>query len=534
MSAARPGPRRPVPVVAGIDVATAAVRVLCTDAHGRVAAEGRAELPQPVRGPGGRSEQDAGAWWPATAAALRQATSALPGRGREVVAVAVSATSGTLVPADADGVLLAPALMYDDRRAADLNARAQELGAARWRSLGLTVGPTAALGRLVWCVRTHPAARHVLHTPEVLGRWLTGGPVAADWSHTLKTGYDPREGGWATEVFDAFDVPEHLLPRVQPPGTQAGTVCAMAAAETGLPVGCRVRLGMTDGCAGQLATGAVRPGEFVGVLGTTYVLKGVARELITDPAGAVYSHRHPDGWWLPGGASNTGGEALAPPAEEAAGAGDTSADRSGHAATGGGTGTAVRDPAVAAVPAASAGAAGPDRLRALDAAAEARGPASHVCYPLRREGERFPFVAGAARGFVSAEPEDEADRHRGVLEGVAFVERLALDRVAALGAEVTGPLHAAGGGSRSDLWNRIRATVLGRPLRIAEHAETAFGAALLAASGTLHPDLSASAREMTGAGRLVDPVASERAALDDAYGRFCEQLSQRGWLPPAT
>ncbi len=499
--------RRPVPVVAGIDVATAAVRVLCADARGRVLAEGRARLPEPVRGPGGRSEQDAGAWWPATAAALRQATSALPGRGREVVAVAVSATSGTLVPADADGLPLGPALMYDDRRAAELNALAQELGAPRWRALGLTVGPTAALGRLVWSVRAHPGARYVLHTPEVLGRWLTGGPVAADWSHTLKTGYDPLTGGWAVEVFDALGVPDRVLPRVQAPGTQAGTVCAVAAAETGLPAGCRVRLGMTDGCAGQLATGAVRPGQFVGVLGTTYVLKGVARDLVTDPAGALYSHRHPDGWWLPGGASNTGGEALAPAA------GDADA------------GEGAAKPAVPAAAAASGG------LAALDAAAEARGPASHVCYPLRREGERFPFVAGAARGFVTATPEDAADRHRGVLEGVAFVERLALDRVAALGAEVTGELHAAGGGSRSPLWNRIRATVLGRPLRVADHAETAFGAALLAASGTLHPDLTTSARAMTGKGRLVEPVAAERAALEDAYGHFRAQLALRGWLP---
>ena len=482
--------QRPVPVVAGVDVATAAVRVLCVDAQGRVAAEGRAALPAPVRGPGGRSEQDAGSWWPAAAAALRQATSALPGRGCEVVAVAVSATSGTLVPADADGLPLGPALMYDDRRAADLNAEAQELGADRWRALGLSVGPTAALGRLVWCVRAYDAVRYVLHTPEVLGRWLTGGPVAADWSHTLKTGYDPRAGCWATEVFDALGVPADLLPPVHPPGTQVGTVGPLAAAETGLPVGCRVRLGMTDGCAGQLATGAVAPGQFVGVLGTTYVLKGVARNLLVDPAGALYSHRHPDGWWLPGGASNTGGEALT-----------------------------------------SEGTSGSARLGALDAAADARGPASHVCYPLLREGERFPFVAGDARGFVSATPVDEADRHRGVLEGVAFLERLALDRVAALGAEVTGPLHAAGGGSRSALWNRIRATVLGRPLRVAEHAETAFGAALLAAAGTLHPDLATGAERMTGAGRLVEPLEVERAALEDAYGRFREELGRRGWLP---
>ncbi|OEJ62131.1 carbohydrate kinase [Streptomyces agglomeratus] len=486
MSSTADASRSPAPVVAGIDVATAAVRVVCADARGRVLAEGRAPLPQPVRGAGGHSEQDARAWWPAVAAALRQATGALPGGGQEVVAAAVSATSGTLVLAGPDGEPVGPALMYDDRRAADLNAKAQEVGARRWRALGLSVGPTAALGKLVWYANRARPGQVVLHTPDLLGRKLTGRPVATDWSHALKSGYDPRAGEWATEVFDAFGVPAGTLPAVRAPGTEAGTVSAGAAAETGLPAGCRLRLGMTDGCAGQIATGAVEPGQFVGVLGTTYVLKGVTRELVTDPSGALYSHRHPDGWWLPGGASNTGGEALA--------------------------------------------AVDPVRLPELDAAAAARGPASCLNYPLRRAGERFPFVSGDARGFLAGTPRDEADEHRAALEGVAFLERLALERVQALGVEVRGPLHAAGGGSRSDLWNRIRATVLGRPLRVAERAETAFGAALLAAAGTLHADLSASAAAMTAAGRVVEPADGERAALDASYEGFVAELRGRGWL----
>jgi D-ribulokinase len=475
-----------VPVVAGIDVATAAVRVLCADAGGRILAEGRAPLSQPVRGAGGRSEQDARSWWPATAAALRQATAALPGGGREVIAVSVCATSGTLVLATPEGEPVGPALMYDDRRAADINAKAQDLGAQRWRALGLTVGPTAALGKLVRCAGPALPGQLVLHTPDLLGRMLTGHQVATDWSHALKTGYDPRAGEWATEIFDAFDIPATILPSVQAPGTSAGTVSAWAAAETGLPAGCQVRLGMTDGCAGQIATGAVQPGQFVGVLGTTYVLKGVTRELVTDPAGALYSHRHPDGWWLPGGASNTGGEALA--------------------------------------------AVDPARLPGLDASADARGPASYLSYPLRREGERFPFVSGDARGFSVGVPQDEADEHRATLEGVAFLERFALERVQTLGIEVRGPLHAAGGGSRSTLWSRIRATVLNRPLRIAERAETAFGAALLAAAGTLHPGLLESVAAMTGAGRPVDPVAAEHAALEESYQAFVAELGARGWL----
>ncbi|MFD5201572.1 FGGY-family carbohydrate kinase [Streptomyces sp. NPDC058375] len=476
------------PAVIGIDVATASVRALCVDGQGNVLAEARADLPPPVRTPAGTSEQDARSWWPAVRSALRRTTSALPRSGREVVAVAVSATSGTIVPTGRDGEPLGPALMYDDRRAAAINAEAQRAGSARWEGLGLSVGPTAALGRAVWCLRTYgPALRHVLHTPESIGRELTGHPVAADWSHALKSGYDARAGEWAHEVFGALDFPLALLPAVAAPGTEAGVVGRAAAEATGLPEGCSVRLGMTDGCAGQIATGAVEPGRFVGVIGTTYVLKGVSEHLVRDETGAFYSHRHPEGWWLPGGASNTGGECLADVA--------------------------------------------PARLPALDAAAAARGPASFVRYPLCRDGERFPFVSGVARGFALGRPGDEVDAHRAALEGVAFVERLSLDRVKRLGVRVLGPLHAAGGGSRSAVWTAIRATVLDRPVRVVERAETAFGAALLAATGTLHENLAASAAAMVRGGALIEPVSAQRPALQDSYGRFVEALRGRGWLP---
>lgn len=514
---ARSTPGAVTPVVAGVDVATAHVRVLCADARGRVCAEGKAKLPEPERDGLGRSEQDARQWWPATARALRQATAELPGRGREVVALAVSATSGTLALAGPDGVPLGPALMYDDGRAAELNSRAQQAGTERWAALGLRVGPTAALGRVAWWAALAGAAGgdvdardrqlfeavsgrlgtarsgghglRVLHTPDLLGRALTGGPVAADWSHALKTGYDPRLREWPHEVLDSLGIPAEWLPPVRPPGTGNGVVSAAAAAETGLPEGCTVRLGMTDGCAGQLATGAVQPGQFVGVLGTTYVLKGVTRELVTDPQGAIYSHRHPDGWWLPGGASSTGGEAL--------------------------------------------GAVHGDRLRRLDAEAAARGPAGCVSYPLRRSGERFPFVSADARGFTLGSPADEAEGHRAALEGVAFLERLAVERVRALGVPLAAPLYAAGGGSRSELWTRIRATALDMPLRVVDRAETAFGAALLAAAGTLHPSLADAASAMAGTGRLVEPVDAEREQLAESYGRFLQEVRFRGWLEDA-
>ncbi|KAA9149090.1 carbohydrate kinase [Amycolatopsis acidicola] len=457
--------------VIGIDVATAGVRAFAV-ADGVVVAKASAELPAPVRTEDGRSEQDARTWWPAVESVVERVAA-----GRSVRAVAVSATSGTIVAVDGDGEPVSPALMYDDRRGAPWNAKAAELGAKRWQALGMGVSPTAALGRIAWLHENFPGAAGIRHTPELICARLTGGPVAADSSHALKSGYDPRAGEWATEVFEALGVPGGWLPEVVAPASVLGEVSRPIA---GLPAGCLVVAGMTDGCAGQLATGAVTPGRFAGIVGTTYVLKGVTEELVPDPTGSMYSHRHPDGWWLPGGASNTGGEAL--------------------------TGDIAR----------------------LDEAAAQRGPAGVVAYPLARSGERFPFVSSNARGFVFGEPADEVELHRARLEGVAFVERLALDHLRRLGIEVRGPLLAAGGGSRSPLWTQIRATVTGLSLEVSSQAETAYGAALLAAAAITPGGLSAVSR--AGATRVVEPDPAQQAALGHSYRRFCTELHERDWI----
>ncbi|MFD9892191.1 FGGY-family carbohydrate kinase [Amycolatopsis sp. NPDC059027] len=466
-------------VTIGLDVATAGVRALAVRG-GTVLASAAEPLAAPVRDGSGRSEQDARSWWPAAEAALGRVTAALPGHGSEVSAVAIAATSGTIAGVDTRGEPIGPALMYDDRRGAEYNAKAAELGAERWRALGSGVSATSALGRIAWLAEHAPEVTKIQHTADLIAAKLTGGPVAADWSHALKSGYDPRAREWPHEVFAGLGVPESLLPPVVAPTTVLGRVPQPVA---GLPAGCEVVAGMTDGCAGQLAAGAVAPGQFVGILGTTYVLKGVTAELVPDPTGVVYSHRHPDGWWLPGGASNTGGEAVS----------------------------------------------GEPDLPALDAAAAARGPAGIIAYPLRRTGERFPFGSAEAEGFVLGTPADETELHRARLEGVAFLERLALDHLRRLGVEVTGPLLAAGGGSRSPLWTRIRASVTGLGLRVAPNAETGYGAALLAAAGVLPGGLTAVCGELPG-GTLIEPEMAEQDALFASYQRFCAALHERGWI----
>ena len=446
-------------LVAGIDLATADVRVAVAAGDGRVVAASSAPLARPQRPEPGVSEQDAGSWWPAVARALREALAGIDG---EVVAVAVSATSGTVVLTDRHGEPVGPALLYDDSR-----APAPE----RWD----------------WLLDRHGAGAHVAHAwhaSDLVVARLTAASPPTDWSHALKTGYDPGAGRWGEAGAAAGRRPEVLSPT-----SSAGAVGEEAAAATGLPAGCDVRLGMTDACAAQIGAGADRPGRFVSVLGTTLAVKGASDDRIDDPASGVYSHRHPDGWWLPGGASNTGAGPLAARFSK-------------------------------------------DELADLDRRAGAHGPASTACYPLTRTGERFPFVAADAQGFWTAPASSSVDEYRAVLEGVAFVERLGYERLGQLGAPLAGPLRSAGGGSRSDVWTALRATVLGVAITRPATANTSFGACILAAAGTVHPSLAGATDAMVDDARAaVEPIAAERDRLEESYRRFVDAVAGRGWLP---
>ena len=474
----------------GVDVATQDVRVAVCDGQGRVRASARQSLPAPARPKPGWSEQDPGAWWPCVASTLREATQALAADSGKIVSLAVSATSATVLLADGDGEPVGPALMYDDQRASDEARRAQEAGERRWESIGLRIGASFGLPKWAWLLAQPDIAgraRHAWHVPDLILSRLTGEAPPSDASHALKSGYDPLLDEWADEAMDAVGIAPGLLPDVLAPTTLVGTVSAQAASETGLPQRCQVRLGMTDSCASQLAAGADQPGRFVSVLGTTLAVKGASRDLLRDPTGAVYSHHHPDGWWLPGGASNTGGAALK--------------ERFAHG-----------------------------DLADLDRRSADHGPASTVCYPLVGTGERFPFVRPEAEGFEEGPPCSEVDAYRATLEGVAFVERLAYAHLVGLGAAVDPPVAVAGAASRSRAWNAVRATVLGLPLVVPERADTSFGACILASAGSIHDTLADAGRAMVRLADEVQPVDGERDDVDAAYHRLVTALDERGWL----
>ncbi|WP_443067013.1 FGGY-family carbohydrate kinase [Streptomyces sp. NBC_01261] len=458
----------------GIDLGTQSVRALLVTADGTVLGAGTAPLTN--HRDGVRHEQDPGEWWEAVCTASRAAMSQGSSRVRAIGGLAVCGTSGTVLLTDAQGRPLTQGLMYDDGRAVEEAAR---VGRQTSWALPKALWLLDAYG---WKEGRGQAAR-VTHQPDVITARLTGEVVPTDSSHALKTGYDAEREAWPPQLAHLGAV----LPEVVRPGTRLGEVCRAAAEATGIPAGTPVVAGMTDGCAAQIASGALRSGAWNSVLGTTLVLKGASANPVRDDAGVVYNHRSPDGSWLPGGASSVGAGALP---------------------------------------------VGPDPSE-MDIRAAEYEPSDALTYPLASPGERFPFLAPEATAFTLGTPASEADRWAAVLQGVAFTERLCLDYLHHLGALMDGPLTFTGGAARSAYWNQLRVDILGRPARVPEQIEPALGMAVLAAYGTgtggiALPDV---ADRMVRIRTVLEPRASHTARFTEPYARLVDELETRGWLP---
>jgi D-ribulokinase len=405
-------------VAIGIDIGTSGIRAALVDAARLPLAWGQSPLPAGRR-------RDPAAWWEGVSAAL----DALRAHAdlSAVRAIAVDGTSGTVLPVDAAGAPLGLASMYNDPAdAADvarLCAVAPAGSAAR--------GATSPLAKLL-ALQSVPGIARMLHQADwVLGR-LCGRFDVSDENNALKTGYDPILRDWPAWL----PASAALLPRVLPPGTAVAPLLPEVARRFGLPDNAIVATGTTDGCAAFLATGASAPGDGVSSLGSTLTIKLLSATPVSSAQFGIYSHRLGERW-LPGGASNTGGAALA---------------RHFDAAT----------------------------LARLSAGIDPTRDSGLDYYPLPAPGERFPIADPALAPRETPRPADDTAFLHGLLEGIARIEALAYRRLAELGAPKLTRLRSVGGGARNAAWIALRARLLEVPFVPALSDEAAVGVAGLA------------------------------------------------------
>lgn len=503
-------PRPTRPLIVTLDFGTAAAKAALIDVNGDVVAVGAAPYPL-VSAADGRATQSPADWLHAAQNAIAECLEEAPEQVGAVRArLAGFGITGqmqdlVLLPATTPADLSRPdalgdAVLYRDTRAGDEAAHLRGALPQWTRSCGNPQDETSCAAMWLRLVRTDDPrvdeARRIVFGPAGYLAWALGLGAWCDQTTAVTTGLARHDGlAWLPDVAEAAHLPQRLLPGLLGEDFAAiGRLSRPSADLMGLPEGIPVVL--APGTAGTTTLGIIgaaqrRPYVFVGDSGW---LAQAIPDAPAQPDGLHVALPMPAGL---GQAPYVGAGTSILQVAQLASVGAT-ARWGQHALLGDAT------------------PAGADAALAQWEAHHGRVPTGLLTLP-GLAGERFPVADPALTGaIVGMTPETDAvTMYRGVLEGVAFALRHAVDQ---LGEDDDQVLPIAGGCTESTPWMRIIADVVGLPVaRVSEGDATLVGAALATATALGMTHRIRPLADRPGADVIApDPQAS--AAYDPLVG----------------
>ncbi len=469
-----------------IDVGTGSVRAALVDPRGAILAIAAVEQQQVVP-QFGWSEQSVEGWWTGVVQAVRTVLDEVPEAAARVAAIcACGQMHGTVLVDAAGRPTRETAPLWNDKRTAGLVAafEAAHPTADYLARNGNPATPAWPGFKLAW-LRDHDPdayrrAAHVLMPKDFVNLRLTGEVAMDRGDASCSFLMDPASGAWSDAMAAALGVGLDKLPPIRDGVEVLGHVTAWAARETGLLAGTPVLVGGADYPMALYGSGACRPGLASDVTGTSCIVTVIAERPLLDPE--ICNVATVEGNWGPFVLLESGGDAV------------RWARRTLHG-----------------------NAAGYDAVVAL--AAGARPGADALLFLPYLAGERLGRHRNArAQFFGLAAGHGLAELHRAVLEGVAFAATRHLRVMEAATGRKVERVIASGGGAKTELWLRIKASAYGVPILVPAETECGvIGCAAVAQTAMgRHASLAdaAAALVRTAAEVMPDP------AWSDTYARM--------------
>jgi xylulokinase len=482
--------------VVGIDVGTSVVKAGVFTLDGKM----RATAGRPValqQSGSGRVEQDLDDLYRAAAEATRNCLAGSQFAAERIGAMAVAGQMAGIGIVDAKHRPLAPYDSWLDTRCGQV---VDELTGRLGEPITATAGcaPTISIGpKMLWWRRYHPdvcgaAAAFVTAAGYVAGRaaGLPGGKAFIDPSYLHFTSVaDVGRGIWDEALGQSVGIDPGLLPAIVESTSIIGELSAGSASDFGLRAGTPIAAGCGDTAASALGSGVTAAAQAFDIAGTAAVFGICLPTFAPDTThGTLMTMRAalPGRWYslaYVGGA----GQLIEWVCREIF----------GHA---------LLDEAAYAQ---------------VGAAAAEVAPGSDGLVLSPHFSGRVAPVAPALRGAVIGLSPIHRRSHlaRAALESIAFEYRRYADvaQVLVPGSPVE-EVVGTGGGSRSRVWNQIKADVLESPYRPVTGIEAGTLGAALVAMAALGHDLPP--LDPTTSGPVVRPDAGNRSAYRDAYARY--------------
>jgi|GEM_PF-268487 len=510
-------------VVLACDLGGTNFRAALIDASGQTLAEARVPSPAGTEG-AGWAEIDPDHWWAALVAAVAQLASSDRALLAQTQGIAICGVTRTQVLLDAQGRSLRPAMTWRDARAAALLPDLlTTLPAGHPESV--QVNAFHPVARLAWLRRHEP--QHyaqlctVLEPKDYLNFRLTGVRatdaissarlLAAASNHVTSIHLDTPANTSGHHVgitlLEAVGLEASLVPQAVSPTDCVGRVVAGLPDVLAMLAGVPVYACSNDTWAAVAGLGALRPGYAYNISGTTEVFGVMGSESVQAPG--LMTVQWGDGLYQVGGPGQNGADTLAwllSLLRDAA-TGGSSGD-GGHSSSGC-VGNSDDDDS------APAGHRTHEPLTFETLLAGKRDTQPVLFLPYL-QGERVPHWDANLRGaFVGLNRRHRAiDLAWAVMEGVAFLNRIVLERgEQAIGSAVN-EIRYGGGAAANPLWCQIKADICERPVVIGRSAQPGLlGAAMVAWAGLgRFISLSAAQAQMAQPGYRYEPRVSHREA----------------------
>ncbi len=444
-------------------------------------------------------EQDPEDWWTHTKAAIAGALRKAGVLPSNVAAIAVSSQAPTMLPVDRTGRAVHPALIWMDRRGeAQCRQMERDMGAEFiYATTGNVSDPFYTFGELLWFKENLPSHYErtdcVMQANGYVNLRLTGERTIDRAHASITQCFDVDRGDWSDDMLSAYGIPRSLFPRVVDTDEVIGGVSALAARETGIPEGTPVLGGSVDGAAAALEGGVSHGGAAVEMSGTSSVLLVGTNGKYTSP-NLTYMYSAIRGQHLLLGCMSSTGGALKWYRDNVY----SNKSEESYAAM--------------------------DREIELDCPA----PTPLIFLPYLA-GERAPIWDVHAKGaFLGITfKTKQADLLRAMQEGAAFALQDNVAEVRRAGAVVRS-LRAVGGSTRSDIWMRIKASVVNLPIEIPKSNLGAPGGLLAILSSRLgeYSSIQEAVDALVKIDRVVEPVSAWVPWYQEQFELFKEHYRQ--------
>jgi xylulokinase len=465
----------------GVDLGTTALKAALFDLDGHVVR--LAEVGYAIDRPRSNwAEQDAASWMHALRVAFERIDA-----GESVAAIGICGQVNTHVLVDAEGEALAPAILWQDQRCAEIAAELNRMKPMpQGEALSQRVDASSLVCRAEWFRRERPdlwgRTAYILSPKDYLTARLCRlrDPVTDPIS---PIGVVNANGCYDLGALSIVDGLADRMPRLAPMDAAIGIADA---APGRFAADALVVTGTMDAWASVFGSGLIEHGDAMEVAGTSEILGIRSRE--STPVAGVVTFPPVDGLHLHAGPTQAGGAALQWFASV--------------------VGLPIKN--------------------VVEIAAEAPPGSGGLIFLPHLLGERAPLWDSDVRGAFIGLSSEHALPHlcRAVLEGVAYSARHLLDELEKAAGLTTEILESSGGGARSDLWCQIKADITDRSFaRLRVHHSGCLGAALMAAVGARRiPSLGEAAARLVARETVFEP-SRDRGVFDELYGSYRQLYS---------